>query len=208
MIHAFTTKIYHQPLVPKAKSAALLNQCLEDIENLLASDHQGHQWSKKNYPLGYTSYGSVDQLHRLFPSFQMVEKKLQIHLGKYLKSLNYAATINDFELSHCWANVMPQGSQHTSHIHPLSVFSGTLYLQLPKGSSPIKFEDPRLGLFMNSPIPKNNADHSSLRFLSLKPKIFDVVMFESWLRHEVPVNSTNDPRISISFNYGWKNSSS
>jgi hypothetical protein len=29
-------------------------------------------------------------------------------------------------------------------------------------------------------------------------------MWESWLRHEVPVNQAKTDRISISFNYGWR----
>ena len=32
----------------------------------------------------------------------------------------------------------------------------------------------------------------------------NVILFESWLRHEVPVNQTDDQRISVSFNYAWE----
>ena len=31
----------------------------------------------------------------------------------------------------------------------------------------------------------------------------DVILFESWLRHEVPPNRTTAERISISFNFSW-----
>jgi uncharacterized protein (TIGR02466 family) len=30
-----------------------------------------------------------------------------------------------------------------------------------------------------------------------------LVLFESWLRHEVAANSSTTERISISFNYNW-----
>jgi uncharacterized protein (TIGR02466 family) len=30
-----------------------------------------------------------------------------------------------------------------------------------------------------------------------------VVLFESWLRHEVPANPIAGERISVSFNYNW-----
>jgi uncharacterized protein (TIGR02466 family) len=30
-----------------------------------------------------------------------------------------------------------------------------------------------------------------------------LLLFESWLRHEVPANPADAERISISFNYGW-----
>ena len=31
----------------------------------------------------------------------------------------------------------------------------------------------------------------------------DVLLWESWLRHEVPMNMSEEDRISVSFNYGW-----
>lgn len=206
MIQAFTTQIYNQPLAAPKKLRSLGNSLLEDIENLLASDEAGHKWSEKNYVSGYTSYSSADQLHRIFKSFKVLEQTLEVHLKSYLASLEYDIKPSDLYLSQCWVNVMPEGAQHTAHIHPLSVLSGTVYLQLPKGSSPIKFEDPRLGLFMNSPTPKVKAKLSNQRFITLKPDEGDVVLFESWLRHEVPQNTTAEPRISVSFNYGWKRS--
>jgi len=30
-----------------------------------------------------------------------------------------------------------------------------------------------------------------------------VLMWESWLRHEVPMNMSGEERISVSFNYEW-----
>ncbi|AZZ36805.1 hypothetical protein CIK05_08385 [Bdellovibrio sp. qaytius] len=204
MIQAFVTQIYNQPLSSPKNLRSLGDRLLEDIENLLASDEVGHQWSQKNYVSGYTSYGSVDKLNRVFDSFKKLEQTLEIHLKNYLNSLEYEIKPKDLYMSQCWVNVMPEGAQHTAHIHPLSVISGTVYLQLPKGSSPIKFEDPRLGLFMNAPQPKLKAKITNQRFITLKPDEGDVVMFESWLRHEVPQNTTAEPRISVSFNYGWK----
>ncbi len=204
MIQAFVTQIYNKPLASPKIFRSLGNQLLEDVENLLASDEAGHKWSEKNYVSGYTSYGSVDKLHMVMPSFKKLEQALEIHLKNYLNALEFEISAKDLYLSQCWVNVMPEGAQHTAHIHPLSVISGTMYLQLPKGSSPIKFEDPRLGFFMNAPMPKLKAKLINQRFITLKPDEGDVVMFESWLRHEVPLNTTAEPRISVSFNYGWK----
>ena len=38
----------------------------------------------------------------------------------------------------------------------------------------------------------------------LKPDVGDVLIWESWLRHEVPMNMAEDERISVSFNYKWE----
>lgn len=204
MIQAFVTQIYNKPLAQPKVFRSLSNKLLGDVENLLASDEVGHLWSDKNYVSGYTSYGSVDKLHLIMPNFKKVETLLEPHLKNYLKALDYDIQAQDLYLSHLWVNVMPAGALHAAHIHPLSVVSGTIYLQLPDGASPIKFEDPRLGFFMNTPTVKTKAKSINKRFLSIKPNEGDVVLFESWLRHEVPQNMTDEPRISVSFNYGWK----
>ncbi|MFN3697346.1 MAG: TIGR02466 family protein [Pseudobdellovibrio sp.] len=204
MIKAFVTQIYQDRLLANKKDLAKLNNHLvDDVENIMATDRSGHQWSKSNYIEGYTSYGSIDKLHLIVPTFVNLEKKMRIHISQYIKELEYDISIKDLTMTHCWVNVMPSGAQHTSHIHPLSVISGTYYLQVPKGASSIKFEDPRLGFLMNAPSVKTQAKNENKRFISVLPQEGDLILFESWIRHEVPRNLTNDPRVSISFNYGW-----
>jgi uncharacterized protein (TIGR02466 family) len=35
----------------------------------------------------------------------------------------------------------------------------------------------------------------------LVPKVGEIILFESWLKHEVPPNRVKGTRISVSFNY-------
>ena len=218
MIEAFVTQIYKNRLITKKSKnqsqnekkikdqLTVLNSSLaDDVENLLMTDTKGHLWSRQNYVAGYTSYGSIDKLHCLLPNFKKLEKMIQQHVKAYIESLDYDIKIKDLVMTHCWVNVMPEGAQHTSHIHPLSVISGTYYLQVPSGCSAIKFEDPRLGFFMNTPSLKTQHHFKNKRFLSVTPHEGDLILFESWIRHEVPRNQTQEPRVSISFNYGWNN---
>jgi uncharacterized protein (TIGR02466 family) len=51
-------------------------------------------------------------------------------------------------------------------------------------------------------LPK--ADEASRAFVYLTPEPGAVLMWESWLRHEVPASRARSERISISFNYGWR----
>jgi uncharacterized protein (TIGR02466 family) len=50
---------------------------------------------------------------------------------------------------------------------------------------------------------KKEAAQALQRFVYVKPKVGEVLLWESWLRHEVPMNMAEDERISVSFNYGW-----
>ncbi|OFZ31983.1 MAG: hypothetical protein A2622_12165 [Bdellovibrionales bacterium RIFCSPHIGHO2_01_FULL_40_29] len=194
----FTTSVYHNKISFDLKDLA------QEINLIQKSDHTGKEWSAQNYKNGYTSYGSLDQLHKLSSTFALLEKKINTHVNRYLKQLDYEVTTkSDLKMITCWVNVMPSLAQHTTHIHPQSVISGTFYVAFPTGASAIKFEDPRLGFFMNSPAVKSDAKLENQRFVSLPAKSGDLVLFESWLRHEVPTNQSKTPRISISFNYGW-----
>ena len=98
---------------------------------------------------------------------------------------------------------MPYGGIHTAHIHPHSIISGTTYVAMPEGTSAIKFEDPRLAMMMAAPTRRKTAREELRSFFYAKPKVGDVLLWESWLRHEVPMNMAEDDRISVSFNYSW-----
>jgi uncharacterized protein (TIGR02466 family) len=76
------------------------------------------------------------------------------------------------------------------------VLSGTYYVAVPPGSGGIRFEDPRLPLMMAAP-PRES-------FVTVAPAAGKLLLWESWLRHEVLPGRTRGPRISISFNYAWR----
>jgi uncharacterized protein (TIGR02466 family) len=65
----------------------------------------------------------------------------------------------------------------------------------------LKIEDPRMGFLMNSPPRKASAPANEQNYILLTPRPGDFVLFESWVRHEVPPHRVRAPRLSISFNY-------
>jgi len=198
----FPSPIYYAPLA--SKGGKRLNQdLLKESLKFSEIDEAGLEWSTKNYRGGYTSYGSIAHLHQVSTTFEDLQKGIDRHVRKYIKYLEMDVDPKQIQMTSCWINVMPAGTFHTMHIHPLSVISGTYYVQTPKNSSAIKFEDPRMVGFMASPPRKENAQERNQRFVELKPQAGRVVLFESWMRHEVPQNQSNSERVSISFNYDW-----
>jgi uncharacterized protein (TIGR02466 family) len=201
----FPTFVYNSALLKMASPSKKFNKDLtQEALKFSEIDVQGQEWSKKNYPGGYTSYGSIDNLHQISTTFEDLEKEIFKHVRKFVKHLDMDINPKELYMSSCWINIMPSQVTHTMHIHPLSVISGTYYVQTPKDCSSIKFEDPRLSSFMASPPRKANAKLQNQRYFSLKPTAGNLVLFESWLRHEVPPNSAQEKRISISFNYDWR----
>lgn len=199
--HAFPTLIFNERLMPA--SSAFMKDLIQEAYLIAEKDHVGKDWSAANYPKGFTSYGSLDQLHHFSSSFEQLGKKLQVSLKKFLVKSQLDLRPRDLHLTRMWVNVMGSGSSHPFHIHPHSVISGSFYLQMPKAAPGIKFEDPRMSSMMARPAIRDKAKPFMKNYLTLKPQPGEVVLFESWLKHEVPSHYGSTERISVSFNFDW-----
>lgn len=202
LVSLFPTRI----LVAPVKKGGLdrFNQDLADeCDALRHADEAGRRWSETNYPGGYTSYGSHDKLHRVSSLFTALEKALDPQVKAYAAALGYDLRGRKLFMTDCWVNMMAGAVTHGLHLHPLSFISGTYYVQVPRGAAAIKFEDPRLDRMMAAPPKRADLPPRERLHVSVKPKPGQVVLFESWLRHEVPPSFTARERISISFNYAW-----
>lgn len=199
----FATRLYQAALSEfnKAPDAGELEaSCL----SVAADDEAGQDWCEENDFPGYTSYASLADLPWRFPVFKDLVKVLDKHVSAFAKDLQFDLGEKKIKLDSLWINILPPGGVHTSHIHPHSIISGTTYVAMPDGASAIKFEDPRLAMMMAAPGRKAKARTELQNFIYVAPKVGDVLLWESWLRHEVPLNMADDQRISISFNYGWE----
>jgi uncharacterized protein (TIGR02466 family) len=100
-----------------------------------------------------------------------------------------------------WMSNMRKGSTHIKHAHGNSMYCGTYYVQCPKGSGSIRFYNPCAELFelTNPPIEKEGNAITSA-WVDFKPKPGLLLLWNSWVFHEVLKNHNTTPRISISFN--------
>ena len=200
----FVTRLYRAALNELAKKkidySELESSCLAIAED----DTAGQDWCEaQGYP-GYTSYASLDDLPWRFPIFGDLQKVLDKHVAAFCKELGFDLVDKKLKCNALWINILPEGGTHASHIHPHSVISGTTYVAMPEGTSSLKLEDPRLPMMMMAPVVKKDAAQKLQRFVYVKPVVGDVLLWESWLRHEVPMNMAEEDRISVSFNYGWE----
>ncbi len=200
--YLFRTPVYCAPL--KSSSAASLNRrLLQECLQLRHEDRSGRAWSARNYPGGYTSYNSRSRLQRVSPTFANLQSSIDGHVRRFAKSLDLDLRGKRLEMTDCWVNIMRHRVVHGLHLHPLSTISGTYYVQVPPGSAGLKIEDPRLERFMAAPPRRLRARAGNRAWVTLRARAGHLVLFESWLRHEVPPNRSRGERISVSFNYGW-----
>ena len=194
----FPTLIYRADNAATAK----LNRDLEEAALMLAQDDvAGNRWCEKHGYHGYTSFASIIDLAEQIPAFKRLEKKLDAHAAAFAKAQHWDIRGGKPVCDSMWVNVLPEGGAHTSHIHTNAVISGTYYVSVPQGAGPIVFEDPRHAMMMAAPPRKSNAPRELRGYVSENPKPGTLLLWESFLRHEVPLNKADGLRISVSFNY-------
>jgi uncharacterized protein (TIGR02466 family) len=196
----FATRIYRAELGEQA--GALIEELDATCRSIAEDDRAGQRWSRKHGFPGYTSYASLNDLPWRAPAFAALVRLLDHHVAAFAKALEFDLGRRALKCDSIWINVLPPGGAHSSHLHPHSAISGTCYVAVPPGASAIKFEDPRLGLMMAAPARKPRARPENRPFVSVAPQAGTLLLWESWLRHEVPLNEAEEERVSVSFNYG------
>ncbi len=197
----FVTRLYHAALAEHGE----INQdeLLASCYGIAEDDEAGQDWCETEGFPGYTSYASLTDLPWRSPIFADLVKVLDAHVAAFVKDAGFELGDGQIVLEDIWINILPEGGTHSGHLHPHSVVSGTTYVAMPEGTSALKLEDPRHAMMMAAPPRTSDIDEDRRTFVYVKPAVGDVVLWESWLRHEVPMNMAEDERVSISFNYKW-----
>lgn len=192
----FATRLYEAAI----EGQPLLGDLAHSIRTLAIDDEAGRRWSREKGYKGYTSYASLNDLQRRDPAFAELAKLLTRHAATFAKELAFDLGGKP-KLDSLWVNLLKPGGHHSAHIHPHSILSGTLYVEAPVGSGDIRFEDPRLPMMMAAPIRRDAAPEELRPFVSVTPIDGLLLMWESWLRHEVLPGKAKADRLSISFNF-------
>jgi uncharacterized protein (TIGR02466 family) len=194
MRQLFVTPLYEA----KFAEEALLAELAHSIRSLAEDDEAGKRWSAEHRYKGYTSYASLDDLPSRDPAFADLKRLLNRHAASFARALGW--TVKP-KLDSLWVNLLKGGGHHSAHIHPHSVLSGTLYIEAPSGSGPIRFEDPRLPMMMVAPVRVPETPEQLRQFVDVEPEPGLLLMWESWLRHEVRPGKGRGERLSVSFNF-------
>lgn len=112
-------------------------------------------------------------------------------LNKYIEKNIDTSIIKDWRITDLWANICPKYSYHKRHTHPNSDLSGAYYIQVPKSAPELIFTNPHRYM---RPLIIGSAD------TAVSPKEGLIVIFDSGIEHEVNINLSDEPRISLAFN--------
>lgn len=182
----------------EADLALDLAELAHSIRSLAADDRAGQRWAKEHGYRGYTSYASLNDLPRRDPVIAELAKLLTRQATGFARDLAWNVKPR---LDSLWVNLLKGGGHHSAHLHPHSILSGTLYVEVPHGSGAIRFEDPRLPMMMAAPIRLADAPEPLQPFVTVQPRPGQLLLWESWLRHEVLPGTGRQERLSVSFNF-------
>jgi uncharacterized protein (TIGR02466 family) len=200
----FVTRLY-EASIAGAPDFAYFRAELEGACAMVADeDLAGQAWCKKHGYGGYTSYASLNDLPRRATVFGLLKRRLDRHAALAAQRLDLDLGAGKLVLDGLWVSVLRPGAAHSGHIHPHSVLSGVVYVNAPRGVGALRLEDPRLPMMMTAPPRRSDAPESSRGFVTIPPVDGALLIWESWLRHEVLPGSGRASRVSISFNYAWR----
>jgi uncharacterized protein (TIGR02466 family) len=134
------------------------------------------------------------------PAFQAAHERIAQALHAFVSELGYEGL--KIKALNSWVIVSGKGAGNNKHCHPNSFVSGAYYIQAPEGASPIVFIDPRVAKLFTSPPLTKKASAFLANTAPVDAKTSRLVLFPSWLEHEVPLNPTNEERVVLSFNFG------
>jgi len=192
----FVTPLYEAQIADEA----LLAELAHSIRSLAEDDESGQRWSKEHRYVGYTSYASLNDLPKRDPIIGDLAKILMKHAAAFSDDCAFDLHRKP-KLDSLWVNLLRGSGHHSAHIHPHSIISGTLYVELPKSPGAIRFEDPRLPMMMAAPTRQASSPEELQPFVTVKPYPGLLLLWESWLRHEVLPAAAKGDRLSISFNF-------
>jgi uncharacterized protein (TIGR02466 family) len=141
------------------------------------------------------NYRSDDSYLLRNEEFKNIKNFLGEAVDKFTK--NVMQSKQRLIITQCWANRNPKGSKHHEHVHPNSIISGVMYFQIHEKLPPIQFAKDRQDGIKLDPIKYTHLNSESF-MLPCKPG--ELIMFPSSLKHSVPINMSDEDRISISFN--------
>lgn len=141
---------------------------------------------------------NIKSRYNSIKDFQMknLENYIELHVKNYIKTVG-AWEPMPYRLAHSWINIVDNQGFQNWHQHSDASISGVYYYQTSEDDGDISFRTPNAFVELEL-FPLGTTTE---KFYNIKPKTGKLLLFPGWLSHSVVKNTTDNTRISISFNY-------
>lgn len=159
----------------------------------------GNRLTQQAHCTGWAELGAVPGFAKLCSGVRAVVRQAAEQTGMQVG-------LGGAEELYAWASLHRRGSRHGAHTHGDSAWSAVYYTHVPAGAGRLRFHDPRAGIHGDRP-----PEAPFLHGYEITPRAGDLVVFPSWLRHEVlqsggaagensSEHEDEDGRVSVAFN--------
>ena len=128
-------------------------------------------------------------IHLSDPTFRtdIIKSKFKEELHRHVEPYSMQSPFFgcSYKIRNSWFTLMKKHGYSHIHNHGTNDISGVYYVQTSSEDGNIFFES-------------SNQWHSNR--INIKPEVGKLLLFPSWLSHGVTTNTTDYPRISLSFN--------
>tara|TARA_Y100001963_G_C6752330_1_gene434851 strand:- start:408 stop:1184 length:777 start_codon:yes stop_codon:yes gene_type:complete len=171
-------------------------KAIYDIRDAEMKEPNYRMVSKSNYG-GYHTKMNLDSIESMNPVRDLIIDCINelITGDKYWNR----DIIDKDHFGGMWAMINNKGDYNASHNHPKAWVSGVYYVKTPQPCPPIKFKDP---VGARSFTRDYNSQQANDLF-TIQPEPGLLVLFPSWLNHQVDANKTTEDRIAVSFNMSY-----
>ena len=174
----------------------LASEMLPVAKSLLANeDNLTNTWNYRT-TYGRDLSGNV--------SVQKFNQRVIEYADEYLASMGFDNhSMRQGMLVDTFFSDMTAGDKHGVHAHPESQLSGVMYLSTPPNSSRLRLYDPRpYTSFQQWPVKEETV--TNWRYYDVAPEPGLLLIWPSWLSHEVMTNLSEEGRITAVFNIGYR----
>tara|TARA_R110000822_G_scaffold91624_1_gene211156 strand:- start:1730 stop:2347 length:618 start_codon:yes stop_codon:yes gene_type:complete len=184
----FVESLFFTPLY----TTVLEGSDIELVQNEISNKIDNLQFDKKKEWGDTHALSSVDFKKCVITELALIEFRKVLHknLKNYCDALNF---VPRNYLSESWFTLFKKNDYGHSHIHGSADISGVYYYKTNEKDGDIVFDNPSPQAEMSKCFNNNSSWKHS-------PKTGKLLLFPSYLRHGVQRNTTEEDRISLSFN--------
>lgn len=150
---------------------------------------------KDFYPNAHNTTSKENFVLDNHKEFLEIREFIQVHLNQYALHLYKPKRKQNFYITQSWLNSTKKGERHHLHSHPNSVISGVFYINCIENDG-IQFKRPYIA--NDSYVLNTTGNTGSMTYFPVET--LSLILFPSYLEHQVAENETDDERISLSFN--------
>lgn len=188
-LNAFTTPIF---ALRYDRSEELNKEVVPIFKEIEHNDQNQH-----GYVNGYTSYSSTSNILEL----ENLSELLSFIANSVNQIHNRLELSVPIKLINSWFSIGRKNSMHERHNHLPSTWSGVYYVQANNNDGNITFFNEHLK--SNWPFSETSIENVLTRqIFTIQPETGLMLIFPSYLEHQVHLNNTDNERIAISFNFG------